>query len=209
MHTTVSVRRKMEATARSRSSAWAAALAKRTLQRLPPLRHRANPSGTGLIVPNTTTTIIIVETPHKNALRPSNVRAAARAADTLRRRGRSPCGSVVRTPPRASQVPRDVLRHRGVDGSAILYGGARGSHEDYCLFLSGLTRVSFRCFRGFQAHFLIRIINSLSLLPTRARVLNSINRAHRSLSLPVVASGPWNGHVRFHGVLVPWSYGRL
>ncbi|KAN0128548.1 hypothetical protein V8E53_013593 [Lactarius tabidus] len=84
--------------------------------------------GGGLTVPNTTTTII-VEIPHKNALRPSNVRAAA---DLPRRRGtRSPCGRIVRTPPRAGQVPRDALRHRGVDSPAILYGRARGFHEDY------------------------------------------------------------------------------
>jgi hypothetical protein len=95
----------------------------------PPLHpRRANPSGTGLTVPNTTTTII-AEIPHKNALRPSNVRVAA---DLPRRRGtRSPCGRIVRTPPRAGQVPRDALRHRGVDSPAILYGRARGFHEDY------------------------------------------------------------------------------
>jgi hypothetical protein len=128
VHTTVSVRKKVGTAARSHSSAWAAS-AKRKLQRLPPLRlRRANPSGTGLTIPNTTTTIIIAEIPHKNALHPSNVRAAA---GTLRRRGRSPFGSVVRTPPRAGQVPRDVLRHRGVDSPAILYGRARGFHEDY------------------------------------------------------------------------------
>ena len=143
----------MGAAARSRSSV--AALAKRTLQRLPSLRRRANPSGTGLIVPNTTTIIIIVEILHKNALRPSNVRAAARAADMLRRRGRSPCGSVVRTPPRASQVPRDVLRHqRGVDSSAILWASELVDHmRIICLFLSGLTRVLLLLFSGFPVLF--------------------------------------------------------
>jgi hypothetical protein len=131
VHTIVSVRKKVRvgAAVRSHSSAWAAARAKRTLQRLPPLRpRRANPNGTGLTVPNTTTTNI-AEIPHKNALRPSNVRVAA---DLQRRRGtRSPCGRIVRTPPRAGQVPRDVLRHRGVDSPAILYGRARVFHEDY------------------------------------------------------------------------------
>jgi hypothetical protein len=161
VHTTVSVRKKVRvgAAARSPSSAWAAARAKRTLQHLPPLRpRRASPNGTGLTVPNTNTTFI-AEIPHKNALRPSNVRAAA---STLRRRGKSPCGRVVRTPPRArGQVPRDALRHRGVDSPAILNGRARGFHEDLfvCSFLV-LREFSF-CFRGFQAHLLIRIINSL------------------------------------------------
>ncbi len=124
------------AAVRSRSSAWAAlamASAMQALQRLLlPLRGRrrprsARPSGTGLTAPNIT--IIVAEigpssSLRKIALRPFNVRAAA---DTPRR---SPCGSVVRTPPRAGQVPRDDLRRHGVDRPVIIYGRARGFHED-------------------------------------------------------------------------------
>jgi len=143
VRTTVSVPKKLRAgaAARSRSSASAASHAKRTLQGvLLPLRlRRARHSGTSLRAPNTTI-IIVAEIPPKIALRPSNVRAAA---STLRQRGSSsPCGSVVRTPPRAGKVPRDALRRRGIDRSAILYERPRGGHEDcICIFLYDLTRV--------------------------------------------------------------------
>jgi hypothetical protein len=157
------------ATARSRSSAWAAsAVAKRTLQRglLLPLRrpHSARPSGTGLTAPNIATTIV-AETLRKIALRPFNVRVA----NTPRRRGsRSPCGSVVHTPPIAGQVPRDALRRRGVDKPAIIYERPCGFHEPrgcICLFLTSL-------FLGLY-FFKFDLLTLYFLLSTRACVSNS------------------------------------
>ena len=139
MHTISGVGKQLRAgeMARSHFSAWAAALARLHHLRLHMRPRRAHLSGKSLTTPNNIT--IVVGVPPKIALRPSNVRAAA---NTLRPRGRSPCGSVVRTPPRVGQVPRDVLRRRGVDRPAILYERARGFHEDFiCLFLYDFTRV--------------------------------------------------------------------
>ena len=141
-------------TARSRSSAWVVASAKRTLQRglLLALRrrpHSARPSGTGLTAPDIATTIA-AELLHKTALRPFNVRVA----NTPRRRGsRSPCGSVVRTPPRAGQVPRDALRRRGDDKPAIIYERACGLHEARGLYLSVPFRSYVPFLGGYPALF--------------------------------------------------------
>lgn len=198
MRTTVSGHMKLRAgaAARSRSSAWVAsatASAMRTIQR--PRPRSAHPSGTGLTAPNITTTIAAGIGPssslHKTALHPFNVRAAA---DTPRE---SPCGSVVRTPPKAGQVPRDDLRRHGVDRPAIVYERARGFHEDcICLFLPDLTRV-LPFFSGLPSPFLIRLITSL--FPSFDPRLCIELRDHIvTLSVPVVTPGPRIGHVRLH-----------
>lgn len=133
MRTTVSVRTKLRAgaAARSRSSAWAASATAASAALLHP--RRARPCGTGLTTPNAIAAEIGPSSnPRKIALRPLSVRAAAAAAeDTPRRRGsRNPCGSVVRTPPKAGPVlPRDDLRRLGVDKPVIIYERACGFHE--------------------------------------------------------------------------------
>jgi len=114
------------AAARSRSSALAASATGNALPLRPrPRPHSAHPIDRSLTAPNiiTTTTTTAAEIGlNKTALRPYVVRVAVTkvAADTPRRHGvRSPSGSIVRTPPRAGQVPRDDLRRRGGDKPSL------------------------------------------------------------------------------------------